>query len=288
MSSEGVAQPETGDAEFEDPAVVAELEVLREENRRLREEFAAARRAQYRRTALALVGIGVVAGVAGLLLASARSVLLALAGTGVFLGTLIYYLTPEQFIAADVGQRVYEAFARNGTAIAAELGLQDDRVYVPTGESLDDVRLFVPQRPEYDIPDRETLQETFVVTAEETRRGIALDPTGGSLAGEFERALTGDLSSDPDAVVAALSDALVEQFELISSTSVETATADGRVTVGVTDSTYGPVDRFDHPVVSFLAVGLAGALDRPVRPEVTAGDERTDYLVTCRWETDAE
>ncbi|SEP10120.1 hypothetical protein SAMN05216388_10336 [Halorientalis persicus] len=266
-------------------SLAAEVEVLREENRRLREEFARARRTQYRRTALMLAGIGVLAGIAGVLFADARTVLFALSGTGVFFGVLVYYLSPEQFISADVGRRVYEALAQNEAAAVSELGLQNDRVYVSVGDAIEDARLFVPQRDEYELPAADALADTFVVPDEQAARGVALEPTGGPLAADFRQAATGDVDDTPE-IATALSNALVEQFELVESADADVDPDAGRATVGVTESVYGPVDRFDHPVTSLLAVGLASALDTAVTTEVSTGDDRVDYLVTCQWESD--
>lgn len=282
MSTDAAVDLSDTPEDAQEESLVAEVEVLREENRRLREEFARARRTQYRRTAITLAGIGVLAGIAGVLFADARTVLFALGGTGVFFGVLVYYLSPEQFISADVGRRVYEALAQNEAATVAELGLQNDRVYVPVGDSVEDVRLFVPQRSEYELPDAEALADTFVVPDEPAGRGLALEPTGGPLAVDFRQAAT-DVVDDPTAIAPALADALVEQFELVASADSDVDPEAGRLTVGVTESVYGSVDRFDHPVASFLAVGLASALDTPVTTKVSTGDDRVDYLVTCQW-----
>jgi hypothetical protein len=290
MSSEELTT-EDGDVPDDVPvddetARTAELEVLREENRRLREEFAAAKRTQYRQTALLLVGVGLLAAVAGVLFPNARNVLLALGGTGVFVGVLTYYLTPEQFLPASVGRDVYTALAGNEADLVTELGLQDATVYVPLAEGAHDVRLFVPQHADYTIPDGDALGDVFVVTDAARERGVSLEPTGATLFAEFQRALTGDLGDDAATLAAQLTDALVEQFELVGSAETEVDADDGRVTIGVTDSTYGPVDQFDHPLVSVLAVGIAQGLERSVTTEVEASDdERVDYRITCRWET---
>jgi len=287
MSSEELTDrtDETASEEERDGSTLeAELEVLREENARLREEYARARQSQYRRTAITLVVVGLLAAVAGVLFPSARTVLFALGGTGVFVGVLTYYLTPEQFLPADVGRRVYEVLADNEADVISELGLREERVYVPTGASIDDVRLFVPQHADYEVPDADALADAFVVTDREQERGFTFEPTGTALATEFERALTGDLGDDPATLVPQLTDALVEQFELAASTDPEVDADGGRVTVGITGSAYGPVDRFDHPIASFLAVGLAHGLDEEVTVAVEAvADGRADYLVTCGW-----
>lgn len=83
-----------------------------------------------------------------------------------------------------------------------------------------------------------------------------------------------------------LAEALVEQFELVDSASVDSREP-GRVTFAISGSAYGGVDRFDHPVASILATGLATVLDEPIKLETTDSDTtQADYLVTCRWETD--
>jgi hypothetical protein len=266
--------------------LTAQLEVLTEENRRLREEYARAQRTQYRRTALALAAVGTVAVLGGALFPDSRTVLFALGGTGVFAAVLTYYLTPEQFIAAEVGEGVYSALAETGSALIEELGLQDEEIYVPGPETADDpaVRLFVPQHTEFTLPDSEALDSMFVITDAESERGVAVHPTGGPLFREFERTLSGDLHDETDLLAEQLSDGLVEQFELVESATPEIEGSDERVSVGLSGSAYGSVDRFDHPVASFLGVGFAAGLDCPVTVETTTvDDDRADYLVTCSW-----
>ena len=289
MSLEDVAG-ETDDAGGGEGESVSELrariDLLEEENRRLREEYVRARRSQYRRTAAALVAVGLLALGAAALFPVARTVLIALGGVGVFAGLLTYYLTPERFVPARVGERVYGAYADSAAAIVADLGLADERVYVPTGDDSAG-RLFVPQQEGYTIPETDALRQAFVVTDDPTSRGATFTPTGGSLFEEFEQALSGSLAATPAQAAQQLADGLVEQFELVDSAQVDD-TEPGRVTVAVDGSAYGGLDRFDHPVVSLLAVGLARAVDGPVGASVTEGDDRFDALVTLRWETDEE
>ena len=266
------------DGEYAELAARAEL--LSEENRRLRTEYARARQSRYRRTAHGLAAVGVLAAVGGVLFADGRDVLFALAATGLFGAVLTYYLSPEQFVAADVGERVYAAMAVNEAAIADELGLRDDRIYVPGGEEKTPLaRLFIPQQEAYTVPT----DPTAPIITEGTRRGLVLETTGTGLFGEFQRALTGDLASTPAPLLSQLTDALVEQFELARSVDADVDPANGRATVAITESAFGDVDRLDHPIASFLAVGLAIGLERPIELEVTRGSGRSDWLVTCRW-----
>lgn len=327
-AGEGSVAGDSGDADEPDVAeLAAEVDLLAEENRRLRRQYERARHAQYRRTALGLVALGLLAVAGGAAFPGARTVLLVLGATGLFAGLLTFYLTPEQFIPARVGEQVYSALAANEAAMVADLGLADHRVYVPTGDPDEPVWLFVPQHEHYAVPDADALADVFVVTDDERARGVSLAPTGRVLFDEFEGALAGPPGEDPEQIATQLADALVEQFELVDSTRVSTdvdgtdgpgepggdGTGDeggeregagdeggerddgavgdqvgergptGRVTVAVAGSAYGAIDRFDHPVASLLAVGIARAVGTPVTAEVTRGGDRSDYAVTCRW-----
>lgn len=257
----------------------AQIDLLQEENRRLRQEYARARRSEYRRTAIGLTLLGLVGLLAGVVFPAARTVLIALGATGVFAGLLTYYLTPDRVIPASVGERVYAAFATNGTALVSDLGLADTRIYMPTGDADDPVRLFIPQHEEYDLPSTGDLTHPFVITADERSRGASFCPTGQPLFAEFDQARTGPVQEDLGPLADQLVDALVEQFELLDGAQIDTED-DDRLTVGITGSTYGDIDRFDHPVTSFLAVGVASALDAPVSMTVDPGDDRVESVVT--------
>ncbi len=277
---------ENGDDE-ETLELAARAELLEEENQRLRTEYVSARKSQYRRTAIGLGLVGALAALGGLLFPDGRNVLFALAATGLFGGVLTYYLTPETFVAADVGERIYAAMAANEAAIVDQLGLSDDHVYLSTGDSAD-VYLYVPQRSTGKLPDdRDGLRAGPLLT-DPDQRGLVLEPTGSTLFEAFERALTGDLATAPAPLATQLADGLVEQFELAASADPDVDPAAGRVTVAIEDSAFGDVDRFDHPVASFLAVGFATGLDRPVQLAVAPDADRADWLVTCRWENEAD
>jgi len=269
------ATEETG---ADDASLRARLELLEAENDRLRTEYARATQSQYRQTALALFALGAVALVGAVLFPAVREVLVALGGTGVFGAVLIHYLTPERVVTATVSDAVSRATADNFAAIVDALGLTETRVYVPRTDG-STVRLFVPATASADVPDAEALTTPFVVTDE--ARGLSLVPTGRDLVGAFERSLTDALSDDPDRLGPQLTDALVEQFELLDRTDVDSEA--GRLTVAFDTAVEGDVAAFDHPVVSFLATATARAVGDPVTVEVETGDDRFEYLVTLRW-----
>jgi len=186
----------------------AQIEVLQEENQRLREEYARARRTQYHRTALALAVVGVVAALGGVFFPTARTVLFALGGTGLFAAALTRYLTPEQFISASVGEAIYGSLAETEADLVAELGLQDDRLYLPGPDTASgsSIRLFVPQRTDYELPQPSALDSVFVLTDDEAERGVALHPSGGPLFEEFRRTISGELADDVGTLATQLGD----------------------------------------------------------------------------------
>jgi len=193
--------------------LLARVDRLTEENRQLRDAVVAAKRTQYRRTALGLAALGVAAVAGALVLPAAREVLFALGGIGLFGGVLTYWLSPERFVSADVGRDAYVTLAGNERALVDELGLSDQRLYVPVDGR---VRLFVPQREDTDVPAPGDLDRTLVAP-DETTRGVALDPSGQRLFDAFENALTGSLGTEPAPLAIQLTDALVEQFELVDA-----------------------------------------------------------------------
>lgn len=282
-ATEDREQDQDQDRDQEIVRLTARNELLTEENERLRSEYARARRSQYRTSATALVGLGSLALVGGLLLPDVRETLFVLAAIGLFVGVVTYYLTPTQFVSADIGERVYANLAANEAAIAGELGLYDQRLYLP-GDGLRGGILYVPQHPEFELP--EDPDTTFLTARGE--RGIALETTGSALFEEFERTLTAELASTPATLSSQVVDGLVEQFELARSVEPDVDAEAGRATFAVGESAFGDVDRFDHPISSFIAVSFAIGLDRPITLEVDPAEDAADWLVTCRWEPDSE
>lgn len=291
-SDVGDADPNAGEATDGTVAdLAAQVELLAAENRRLREQYVASHRAADRRTALGLLAVGAIAVGGGLALPDARTVLFALGGTGAFGAVLTYYLAPERFVAADTGERAYAATAATGAELAAELGLRDDRVYAPArppDASFAPVRLFVPQRADYVVPDADDLDSLFVVGDSGRTRGVALPPTGGPLFREFEAAMTDEPADRPAELATQLADALAEGFDLLESAAADADPDGGRVAVEVAGSAFGAVDRFDHPVASLFGVGLADQLGVPVTVAVSSvEDGPADYVVACEWDAEA-
>ena len=262
----------------------AQVELLQAENDRLRSEYRRARQTSYRRTAFGLGAIGAVAILGAALFPAVREVLVVLGGIGLFGAVLTRYLTPERFVSAETGERVYAAHAETLGALEGQLGLETHHVYVPI-DGMPPARLFVPQHEEYAIPDREALEQPLIVGNEATERGASVVPTGATLFREFERSLTGSVAETPTAVTEQVMDALVEGFELATTAESSVDADAGRVTVEFEESVYGDADLPDNPLGSLLAVALARSLGVPVSLE-TAQTE-SGVVATCRWETEA-
>lgn len=274
------ADPADPDADSE-PAVdkpmevTAQIEELERENERLRRAVEMARRRQYRYTAIGLGVIGVIALGGAALLAPLREVLLALGFTGLFGAVLTYFLTPERFVSATVGEQIYATLATNEASIVDDLMLGGEPLFYPTPNAEVPVRLFVPQVPDTVPTDQTDLSTPFTTGAV---NGLALEPSGAALYDEF-RTATDRVPDTPTEIAVVVGEALVEQFELVDAVEVD-GDAD-RVTMAIDGSAYGSVDRFDHPASSLLATTLAAELQVAVTPAVEAGT-RADWLISCQ------
>ncbi|WP_216824747.1 hypothetical protein [Salinigranum rubrum] len=278
-------EPSVSD-ESEQTGLAARVQLLEFENARLRKERVRTTERRHRRGALGFLALGALSAVAGYALPESRTLLFSLAGIGLFSAVLTYYLTGSSLISVSTIERVYLAHAETLAEVVSELGLQDVGVYVPTAsgserEGLSNVRLFVPQQAEYELPD--DLESVFVVTDDGRRRGVAVHPVGSALFATFAESLRDPLAETPDELATQLSVALLEEFELVSEATPEYDPTNHRITVRVRDSALGPVDRFDHPVASFVATGLAHGLGRPIRAEVHHRDDDV-ALVVCSWD----
>ncbi|WP_336362015.1 hypothetical protein [Halalkalicoccus salilacus] len=269
--------------------LAAQVELLQEENQQLRQAFSHARRTEYQRAALGLAVVGTIAVIGAIVFPTVRTVLLALGATGLFAAVLSYYLTPERFVSAAVGEYVYAASVTDHETLASELGLQDTHVYVPTtlaGEG--SARLFVPEKREYSLPPENELDSLFVITDDAQQRGVAFEPIGAALFRESRRAVSGDIAADPSQLCDQLGDSISDVFELADGITTDVDPDDGRASIGITGSAYGDVDRFDHPIASLFATGLAVMLETPITIDVTDEADQAEFLVTCRWEPNAE
>jgi hypothetical protein len=267
------------DIEATKEELILERELLREENQRLRDSYIHAQQIHNRRTAFGFVILGLLATLGALFFPPVRTVLFALGATGFFGGLLTYYLTPERIVSAQVGAEIYKTFSANQRQIVDELGLEQTHLYVPVGDAKQGVRLFVPQNPEFEIPEGDSLTSAFVVSDEMKEQGLALEPIGERLYKEFERALSEPIGTTVDEIMPQLIDGLVKQFEVIDSLEFEFNSEQNQLIVEVEDNTFGQLNRMDHPIISFLASGLAHGLGTTVNVEVSDKDKTVIFLL---------
>jgi hypothetical protein len=262
---------------------------LEDENDRLREQYARVRSSRYARTSFGLAAVGVVAGLAALVVTDAQEVLFTIAATGLFAAVLTRYLTPERFIPREIGEGMFATLSANEAGIAAQLGLSSTRIYLVTDSG---PRLFVPEVDAFDrdlLDGSTTLTQPLVVGDTATRSGLALRPVADPLLRELEPTQRSDPPSTPHEAATTLAEAVTDVFELATAVETNVLPAQRTAIFQVTEPLYGSPTSFDHPAVSVFGAGLAEALDTPVEVDVESGDQRdrTTALVTCRWEPDA-
>lgn len=272
------------DTESDSPDTDTYTAQLEREITRLREEYAAARRLQYRRTAIGLGFVGLLALAGAVFLQPIRDVLVVLGATGVFAAIVTYYLTPETFLPADVGERVSADLADNIGSLVVELGLTADRIYIPlSDQQRSRVKLFVPRLETYDVPEPTALDDLFVVSEQMHTSGVALTPTGSSLFARFEEARRAPLADDPVRLVEQLATGLTDALEIAGGVETELVD-DTTLTIRIFENRFGDTTQFDHPAASFIAVGLALSVDTAVSVEYHDTDTPSTLRATYRWD----
>ena len=252
-----------GESESFDPSErITELEtlidVLKTENERLRKDYARARAVTYRKTALALTVVGLVAVLGGVAFSDVRAVLFVTGAIGLFGGIMTWYLTPERVVPISVSESVYDGAMTTLTDLKDELGLQPVTVYVPVG---DQTRGFIPRDRDFEVP--ENLSHVFPGSTSGSE-GMTFTPSGQELTREVDEIRTTQASNTTLGAVEQVADSLVEHFEVVDQITVEKSTVAREVIISVDEPAFGPLSRLDHPVVSALACAAAQSVDSPV------------------------
>lgn len=205
-----------------------------------------------------------------------QAVFFALSGTGLFISVLILFITPEDAVSARLFEHVYRSYAQMGTQTIGDTQL-NTYTYVPQAADggYPGVRLSVAaHQDDTSLP----LSEINAISHE-----TSFSPVGELLFDDFRNQLRGDFASAPNEIAAQLSDALINDWK-IAENVVWACEEDGRCTFGIYDPVCEPITQFDHPLVSFLGVGLTKGLGIPVRVKPHDGDDYVDYVVSCTWE----
>ncbi|MFC7238351.1 hypothetical protein ACFQS4_08980 [Saliphagus sp. GCM10025317] len=237
-----------------------------------------ARTTRERLTIAGFVAIGVFCFAVGFVVSAGREVLFSLGGIGLFASILTYGVTGTRSIEARDGAEVYETCATNLEAITTTFGSSTERIYVPNPDGAESgARLFVPAAVDGGVQDAAGFS---IVDSEE--RGLVLEPTGETLFREFERELDEPVASSPELLTEQLTDSLKHRFEFVTDADATVRPDEGVVTITISGNVFGPPDQFDHPVASFLAVGLAVGLDRRISFEATALSDDGTWVLEYR------
>jgi len=271
----GTPQEDTqSDANMQDAEGDLERSLLRTENERLRQELERTTQTTYRRTALALLVVGLSGIAGGVAFPAGRTVLVVVGAIGVFGGILTWYLTPDTVLSVSVAESITDAHARTVADLQRDLDLRDDIVYAPAPGCVAETKVFLPLHAAYELP--EDLDDLFQTDTPDPTRGVALQPTGAQLYRALDRSL--DESLDAGRLPDAVPEGLVEQFELATSARGELDT--NAFTVQLEGPAIDRLDRPDHPIVSFVGVATAQALDQPIRVDAV---NPTDGRITLTW-----
>jgi hypothetical protein len=219
-----------------------------------------------RNTALGFAVLGGLCFLTGLALPDSRQLLFALAGIGGFAAVLTHAIAPDRTLDARDGRRVYETAAGN---LAQLLDL--------TGAESGARERYVPE-----VSEGRTTVHLTIASAPD--RDLELEPIGRPFVAELDRTLEHGLASRPDRLTEQLTDALVARFEFATRADSFVDVDGRRIDVTVSESAFGPLDAFDHPVVSVLGVGLAAGLERPVDVPVSGEGDHGERIVTFRWD----
>lgn len=220
-------------------------------------------------------GVGILASFAEpVAAADATATLATLGGTVLVAGVLNHLLVSGRELPPAVTESVYTAFASAVENVIAERDLSGDSVYVPAG-GRSSARLVVPAAA------TDPLARDWSAVDGAGSDDAVFVPTGEPLYRTYRRRRTPADLDDPERVLSRLGDALEGGFELVDGVSV--TAADGTATVAFESCVLSDVDRIDHPVPSFLAVGLARETGRAVVVDTVRAGTDGSGTVELRW-----
>jgi hypothetical protein len=276
------ASVEGNDLEERIAALETRNQQLEAENERLRSVTGP--RVSYRAAAILLILVSVAAVGGTVVYPESRDVLIGIAGTGAFGAILLGMLVQEWLLSASVGRALYDTLWENERRIASRLGVSEASRYVPTNREPLGVRLYLSRSLDDPIPPSDALGSTVVTV--DGRYTLLLEPTGREFVAILERT-NGELPEDLRTAAVVLREAIVEQFELAVGVEVVDLEVAGRsernrLRVRVWGSVLGDATRLDHPIRSFIGVGLAKVVEQPVESEAWT-DDAENAVLTFHW-----
>jgi len=203
-----------------------------------------------------------------------RQTFIALGVVGIFGSVLLYLVTPEQFLSADVTRCVESVRGHNLAWIVDRHSASRQARYVPT---TDGTKLYFPEFAGDETPD---LTEIEPGSGQgDSVSGIVLKPSGEPFL-QLVMAEAGGLPQSNTETIDLLSTAIVSQFGLAEGATVESID-DDHATIEVSGSIFGDQSDLDHPIVSLFATGFANSSGTEVQPTVTTTADG-NLLITLR------
>ncbi|MFT4946594.1 MAG: hypothetical protein ACI8TL_000830 [Natronomonas sp.] len=199
-----------------------------------------------------------------------------LGGTVLVASLLNHALADGRDLPPAVSESVYTAYASLAETVLDERDLSGQGVYLPSGGQ-SSARLVVPATGG-DPLDRDW--STVDAVGDEH---AVFTPTGESLYRAFRRMKlrSSEHRTDHQRLLSRLASALDSGFELVEAVSV---TVEGdTATVSFESCVLPGVDRLDHPVGSFLAVGIAREFGEPVTVDRVRSDPDGSGSIELRW-----
>jgi len=272
-------------------ALDRKVRILTERTNELHADSLRARDAQHRSLATALAGTGISVIFLGILLGAhdtpgsvPSTTVTVVGGIGLFIGIFLYYVTPEHFVTAAVVTAVCQTLDAVSRPLSE--GVTTPVYTYASGSGAEtEVHLELSQTT-VSTDGGETMEEHFdknTNTPESPLNQVV--PTGLPLYREVGPSPPYSEGSTRERSLR-LAETLNSPLGLVGS--VEAVWEPDQLSVRIADSTCGPIDRFDHPVPSLLACGLAMETQSKVVVETERLDTADfDWQVTCRQVADA-
>lgn len=220
---------------------------------------------------LAILGI---ASLGGWFLSGAATTgpLLYFGGIGLFGAVLVSLLLPERSLPPVVAEGLHRALVsaveRGGNAGATRAVT----VYRPGPDGEGDTGTAEPGDVRVHTVDGEFRNRDSIESEPSTAAtGARSAAAGAVLYRAFRAEAIPEIGATPETFAWQLCRGLTDWFDLATDATPEVESTGG-MTIHVEGSTLPGVDRFDHPIVSFLGVALACYRDRPIAVDVQPGE----------------
>jgi len=226
------------------------------------------------RIAIGFFIVGLTFGAVGVFAETNSSVLIGLAGVGIFGGLLIVFITRSQEDHNRMLHISYSHYQESLATLATGLDLQGNPRYIPLEKGT--VKMFIPESDFDTTPTKEILN-SGVVQVEDG--GIVQKPSGAPLYDLLDDRLA-ELPQNPKQIYDEMIRSFRTELNMTGRMRYE-GNGDDWLTVQISGDCAGDTEKIDHPISSCLAVCIAEIYETPVHVHSTTNDDKT--LTTFRW-----